>query len=483
MSNSNTKSTHNRISGIFPKPNETTSERSEIESASSNSSDNSGAARSAWRLPRSWLIAFGIILAAGITARFWLPEISTSKVTTPTESRVLAVQTISIKPVSSYQTVREFTGTIVAKRISQLGFESSGKLQEIYHEEGDFISAGTAIAKLDTEHLETKRRQVVAKRNQASAKLDEMISGPRDEDIAAARARVQSLQAQVNLLKLQAVRQKKLVAFNAASQNEYEQSAFGLKARQARLNETQFQLEALLNGTRNEKIESQQAMVDEFNASISSIDVDLRKSTLRAPFDGTIARRLADEGTVVEAGSPLFRLIEDQSLEAWIGLPAQAIESLVVGSKQRLKIGDRYLNATVEARFPELDRATRTRTVVLKLADSAVHNIVHGQVVRWELEETIEADGYWLPSTALTKGVRGLWTSYVVAKDTRSDLDKPELLRVERRDIEVLHTESSRVLVRGTLIPGDRVISTGTHRVVPGQVVRLTNIHSPKEAI
>jgi hypothetical protein len=47
------------------------------------------------------------------------------------------------------------------------------------------------------------------------------------------------------------------------------------------------------------------------------------------------------------------------------------------------------------------------------------------------------------------------------------------LFRVARRDLEVLHTESDRVLVRGTLQAGEQVITGGTHRVVPGQVVRL----------
>ncbi len=125
-------------------------------------------------------------------------------------------------------------------------------------------------------------------------------------------------------------------------------------------------------------------------------------------------------------------------------------------------------------RFPEVDPTTRTRTVVLRLDDSAAGYIVHGQVVRLELDETVEANGYWLPSTALTKGARGLWTTFVVVQADPNDSTQPDLFRVERRDIEVLHTESNRVLVRGTLNPGDRVVASGTHRVVPGQLVRLT---------
>jgi hypothetical protein len=91
-----------------------------------------------------------------------------------------------------------------------------------------------------------------------------------------------------------------------------------------------------------------------------------------------------------------------------------------------------------------------------------------------ELEETVETDGFWLPSTALTQAERGLWSAFVGEEERSSD-GSPQtgLFRVARRDLEVLHTESDRVLVRGTLHAGEPVITGGTHRVVPGQVVRL----------
>ena len=242
-----------------------------------------------------------------------------------------------------------------------------------------------------------------------------------------------------------------------------------MQARTAQLEAAKHDLQELLNGTRKEQIEAQRAVVAELDAAIADIDVDLRKSTLRAPFSGTIARRLADDGTVVQAGQAVFRLVEDQALEAWIGLPVYATAQLEEESTQRVKIGGQLFNATVSGRFPEVDPTTRTRTVVLSLDAEATKQVVHGQVVRLQLEETVAASGYWLPSTALTKGARGLWTSYVVVYAESDEF------QVERRDVEVIHTESDRVLVRGTLNSGDRVIKSGTHRVVPGQLVRIAS--------
>ena len=390
------------------------------------------------------------------------------------QSRVLAVEAVAVQPVTSYQAAREYTGAIVARRTSQLGFEHAGKLTQLHVDEGDVVTAGTVLAELDIEHLETNRRKVVARRAQAVAQLDELVAGPRDEDIAAARAKVESLEAQAELLKLRTARHKKMLASGASSQDQYEQYAFGLKSVRARLMEARHNLEELLNGTRAERIVAQKAIVSELDAAIADIDVDLRKSKLTAPFDGTIARRLADDGTVVEAGQPVFRLVEDGKLEAWIGLPARATDQLAPGSSQVLKIQGDGFTATVASRFPEVDPATRTRTVVLELDESVSERVVPGQVARLELEKTVHERGFWLPSVALTKGARGLWTALVAEAQAGTDnsLETGSFL-VARRELELLHVEGDRVLVRGTLNPGDRVIAVGTHRVVPGQVVRL----------
>jgi RND family efflux transporter MFP subunit len=424
---------------------------------------------------RTWLI---VAAAAVGAAGFGIVPLAISDRANDVKKqpRVLAVTTVAVEPVTSYLAARKYTGAIVARRTSELGFELSGKLTELHANEGDSVTAGTALAQLDTEHLETNRRKLVAKRAQAVALLDEMLAGPRSENIAAARARVASLQAQVELLRLQTARQKRTVPSGATTQDEYEQYAFGLKAREAELNQAQHNLEELLNGTRKEQVEAQRAVVAELDAAIAKIDVDLQKSTLTAPFDGTIARRFVEAGTVVNAGQRVLRLIEDGALEAWIGLPTQAAGRLTNGSSQRVKIQGESFDAVVTGRLPEVDPTTRTRTVVLALGSSASERVVHGQVVRLELQETIEADGFWLPPSALTKGERGLWAALVGEKENGADgSTQTGLLRIARRDLEVLHTESDRVLVRGTLHSGEQVITGGTHRIVPGQVVRLAN--------
>ena len=432
--------------------------------------------------PIRWVIAItslapiGAALGAALSAASSpSPPIESLGVDASTAGpRALSVETIQIEPVSSYSASREYTGTIVARRVSELGFERSGRLESVHVDEGVSVAEGTPLATLDTEHLLTRRRETLARRAQASARLDEMIAGPREEDINAARARVESLEAEVGLLELQTDRSRRLLHRSAVAQEEFDRFSFGLKANHGQLKEARHALEELLNGTRREQIDAQEALVRQFDAALDDIDVDLRKSELKAPFAGTISRRFEDDGTVVRSGAPILKLVENTVLEAWVGLPVEAASAMAVDSLRRVRISGRTFDAWVSGRRPEVDSATRTRTVILQLDATAPDHVVHGQIVRLQMEEMVAASGFWLPITALTEGDRGLWSCLVAVADESRSSPGQSLFRIARRDVELLHTKSDQVLVRGTLNSGDRVVTRGVHRVSVGQLVRIS---------
>ncbi|MBD0337648.1 MAG: efflux transporter periplasmic adaptor subunit, partial [Cyanobacteria bacterium Co-bin13] len=127
--------------------------------------------------------------------------------------------------------------------------------------------------------------------------------------------------------------------------------------------------------------------------------------------------------------------------------------------------------ATVTALLPEIDPDTRTQRVVFTLEPSAIPRLNPGQTVRVELAQSIPTEGVWLPVEALTQGIRGLWNCYVLTPAEEGE----GVYQVQPQAVEILHQEDSRVLVRGTLQPGDRIVASGTHRLVPGQRVQPLN--------
>ncbi len=392
---------------------------------------------------------------------------SSTQTVAASESRVLPVETIEVKPINSYQVSRSYTGEIAALRSSNLGFSRSGEIEAVLVGEGDRISKGQPLARLDIRNLQTQRQQLVAEKARAEAQLAELKAGARQEDIDAAKAAVIDVEQQLKLQEKQRQRREFLYQQGAISREELDEFFFGEGALQARLNAARSNLEELENGTRWEQVAAQQATVQQLEARIADVDVTINKSTLKAPFNGIVARREMDEGTVASAGQSVVRLIENAAPEARIGMPIGVANKLEIGSSQNLKLGLQTYRAKVSAILPEVNLDTRTQVVVLDLDPSAINQINPGQTVRLELVETIETEGYWLPTEALTQGIRGLWTCYVV-----SESEETGNYQIQPRSLEIIHQQQDRVLVRGTLQSGDIVVANGVHRLVPGQQVK-----------
>jgi len=410
---------------------------------------------------RWWLVPLAAVpLAVGVGLRqlSQSPEAATTAASLP-------VEVVALTAVDAYTVERQYAGEIVAQRRSALGFEQGGTVVEILVQEGDRISAGQPLARLDSRSLASQRQQLIAQRDQAVATLNELQNGPRQQSVAAAQAAVGDLEQQLALSVAQRDRRTDLYDRGAISREELDQQTFGTGALENRLAQAQSELDELLAGTRPEQIAAQTARIRQLDASIQAVDVDLAKSTITAPFAGRISQRLVDEGVVVSGGQPVLQLSEGNATEARIGIPADVADRLPLGSAQTVTVGAQPFSATVTALLPELESTSRTVTAVLTL--NTAEELTLGQTARLVLTNTQPTGGFWLPSTALVQGEQGLWSVYVAAGDRNSEAT------VTRQPVEIVHTEGDQVLVQGLVEAGDRIITSGTHRVVPGQTVSV----------
>ena len=414
-------------------------------------------------LTRRILAATALLLA--VPAGLWgIPAEAeaTATLTREEPAHALNVRVMTVVKAGEHQVRKTFTGLITARRTTDLAFERDGKIESITVDEGRQVLTGDPLAHLDAARLQISRREVAARREEAAAKLAELRAGPRKEDILAARAQVREGEKLLELLRLKNKRRIQLLDEGAISEEELDEASFGMDASEARLDVARHRLEELEAGTRPEILQAQEAVVVRLDSQIANLDLEIERSILRAPFDGTVVLRSADEGAVISAGQPFLRMIEDGELEARIGLPVKVAAGTETGSMQSIEVGGARLSAEVQAILPDLDPATRTRMLILKLKDVRGAGVFSGQTVRLELEESLQVEGFWIPTSSLVKGQRGLWSCYVVNSDAN----------VERREVEILYSEAQRVLVRGTLQAGESLIAGGVERVVVGQHVR-----------
>ncbi|MDJ1017676.1 MAG: efflux RND transporter periplasmic adaptor subunit [Paracoccaceae bacterium] len=329
--------------------------------------------------------------------------------TPPPETAALtqvAVERLTFE--TGYSVPRRFVGQVESRAQVPLSFELGGRLTMLSVEEGATVTEGQEIARLDTALLKAEQTRLEASRNATAAQLD----------LAETRlARATSLRAEGH-----------------ASQ------------------ETLDQVTAIFNELTGR--------IAEIDAALNSIDINLKKSVLHAPFAGQVGARAVDGGETLAAGAPVLTLIDTARPEIRVGLPLN-LDADDLTSAQ-MDIGGALYAANLVNIRPDIDPVTRTRTAVFALdADAA---LTFGQTAALVLETQVDAKGTWVPIDALQEGAGDVWTVLTVADGT-----------VRNASVELLHTEATRAYVRGTFENGANLIRSGAHRVVPGQSVTIIN--------
>lgn len=340
-----------------------------------------------------------------------------------TQERVLQVGVAPVTAVGTYSIDRTYVGQVEAKRRSQVGFDLPGTLVRALVDEGDRVASGQTLARLDTYRLVARRRELDAALIQAETSRDLALSTLERIRRAAER--------------------------NAVSAQDVDEA--------------------------QQRSASADAALERIKAQTELLDVDLTKSTLRSPYPAIVSARLLDEGQVLASGTPVFELVESASPRVRIGVGPDVARGLQSAEDQTLQIGDQTYEGRLLQVLPEQDARTRTVDLLFEL-DTSLGDLKVGEAATLRSAREVTADGYWLPISALTESLRGLWSCYVAAP-----LDEPgEASHVlEKRQLEALEIDSEprsgepRAFVRGALEDGELVVTGGLQRLTNGQRVRI----------
>lgn len=354
-----------------------------------------------------WIKALPLLLGLGLIGA------CQDKDAVPLDSKHLpTVITESLSQSQGYSRQLEFSGTVRAANTTGVGFELAGKLSSLLADSGNQVSKGQLLATLDTSLLVAEQRELEAALAQNSADL--------------------------NLARSTLKRSQELKKQGYASVQQ--------------LDELQGKLGSL-EGAR-----------ERLNASLYANSLKQEKSQLLAPFDGSISQRSFNLGEVVPLGQPVFTLVENSAPQGHVGVPADVARSLSQGQWVELRTGSRHLRAQIEGISPAINPVTRT--VEIRLSMPADSQVLNGEIIYLSHRQQVDKPGFWVPVSALTDGLRGLWNLYVVVEQGQGEFV------IERRDVEILYTDKDRAFLTGALAEGDQIVTQGLHKLVVGEQVR-----------
>ena len=354
-----------------------------------------------------WAVALAIGLSVGGTALIKANKV----ITTSVERTPMPVATTVYKEQPMFTRNTNYLGVIKAGSDSVVGFEVAGVLTDLPATEGMRVSPGDVLAQLGTD-----RRQ---------ARLDAA---------AATNSRVSAERAQAEA---RAERIAQLVEDGSASEQDYDDARFSAQALAA--------------------AESTAA------AQRQSAQLELEKSTLRAPYEAVVAERLVQTGAVVAPGTPVLRLVTATGREAHVGVPADVARRLVPKKTYTLVLQGERVTAELRSIRDDLDATTLTVGAVFDLPASTP--VAVGESAVLQIAETVDSAGGWLPISALLEAPRGLWDVLTITPDAEGKQ------RARRESVEILYTRGNEVFVRGTLANDAAVVASGLQRISPGDLV------------
>ena len=193
----------------------------------------------------------------------------------------------------------------------QLAFNNSERIAEVLVQEGDHVKAGQLLARLDTRRLEPQLAQAEAQAAAQRQVVTRLRNGSRPEEIAQARANVESAKADVINSQRQYERLKsaaEMSAGRAVRQQDVDTATAALQVAEAKLAVNQKTLDLAVLGPRKEDIAENEARLRANEAQAALLRQQLADSQLVAPVNAVVRTRIMEPGEMASPQSPVFSL-------------------------------------------------------------------------------------------------------------------------------------------------------------------------------
>lgn len=327
-----------------------------------------------------------------------------------------------------------------------------GVLTDLSAYAGDRVSAGETLAHLDEPELQINAQAAEAGAQAAQSSIQSAKNGA-----AAASADIASTHERVRYWDEEIARERKLLAAGAVSPQEYQDE----KA-QAASAESAYDAARAKAQASTDDVRSAQALAAQASANAQSQRVSAGYTSVIAPDDAVVMKRLVDPGTYVTAGTPILQLAVLGRLRVQAQISQEDMAAVQIGTPIDIVIdAGKTLHGRVTSVSPVADPATHT-AIAEAIVENAGEAYQPGAYVRALLHtKAAEGGSFSVPSAAIVGGEHpGIWIN---AGGT-----------AHRVSVTVVSDDGTAAQVRGELRPSDRVIVSGAADLEEGQRVTET---------
>ena len=333
--------------------------------------------------------------------------------TTKLESITVGPENIAIATSGSIMAGPTISGTLEPEREAVLRAQVQGSVLQTYADQGQAVSAGTVLARIDATGIQdaynSARAGVVAARNSADIA---------SKDLA---------------------RNEKLLAAGAVAERDIEQS------RRASI--------------------AAQAALEDANSRLATAEKQYRSTTVTSPFPGVVSERPVSPGDIVQPGTALFTVVDPSSMRLEASVPAEQLSLIRVGLPVVFTVsgypGRDFVGHIVRVN-PTADPTTRQVRIYVSIPNAG-RALVGGLFATGRMSSATKT-GLVVPAGAVDQ--RGTSPSVVRVKG-----GKAEKVQIQ---IGLTDKTSETIEVLSGVQAGDTLLLGAAQGITPGTSVKVT---------
>lgn len=213
-----------------------------------------------------------------------------------------------------------------------------------------------------------------------------------------------------------------------------------------------------LDTARAERVVLERSL-DQARVALDRTRHEIRRSVVRAPFDGVVSERFVEAGEYLATGQAVIRLVDLGALELRARVPVDLVAALETGMGLSVRGDGRLDEARLQSLVPVGEAAARQFELRLSLDGG---DVAVGSALELGVPTAGPRDAVAVPRDAVVMRRDG---SYVLR------IDEAGVAR--RVAVELGTSQGERVEVVGAVAPGDRLVVRGAERLQPGRPVRV----------
>ncbi|MCP4297512.1 MAG: efflux RND transporter periplasmic adaptor subunit [Proteobacteria bacterium] len=403
-----------------------------------------------------------------------------------------------------------FSGTAKGIREALLSFRVPGVLRSLPYKVGQKVKGGSIGAKLDKNDFQLSINTLENQIDGAKARLQQMQSGSRSEDIAILESKIASARASVRSseaayksgisneksaksgLELATTENKRiniLYSKQASSKGDVDRAQSNMDLKKSQWEQAKNQIEQLKNqleqaklnvktgekelekakaGGRKEEVQAQESEIKALSANLNMAKSNLQYTNLKIPFRGVISKRHVSNFEQIGAGTPIYTLVDMKEIEVQISIPDSLISNFHQGQKVRvnfLSLPKKFFTGEVNKIGISADQRTLTFPVFVKLSNP-------GNKVRPGMTANV--------TVQIAANIRSFPTIpiYTILQDKVDNTKFVWLLdestqTVKRQEVLLGSLQAEEVEIIQGIKEGDILITAGIHKIRENMKVRL----------